>query len=338
MIPSALRSVLLVVALLGGCSSDANDGPRCSCRPGEVCFEGRTCRAVCASDSTCTQGLRCLDYATTKVCQCDVSLCSDREDCVSPLLMCREVVCSERVPCLDKTAICDSFARRCLPESGDCSSDEVCPTLPIEADRYASMACDAVTRTCRVAARLAKATVASTSGLVGVTKPAPGTLFDPSEDPVFAWSPVDDALLVQVLREAPKTAADLPRVVIWAASVVRGGPSQLQWSQGHAVVAGSWIAGPPPAPPVGGFYLWVQAVRADRLVAASELVPFAVGSAAPWRVEGDLCATDGTHEGCESPAFALACVDGRCHKLCGSKADCATECGLPVKGIRYCVL
>jgi hypothetical protein len=324
-------------AALAACGSDA--APGCDCYGEGVCYEDSTCVKTCTESSECDTGLSCVPYKQNSVCQCDVAACAEREDCISPLSPCRAVSCSKRVPCQDPAHVCDTFANRCLPVNGDCSEREVCPTLNPNARAGTIIECEPSTKLCSAKVKGIWPAFVSAPSKIAITLPEAGALISPDDLPRFEWDPPGRTSIVQVLTAVPTSAAEVLRFAVWGAALPRGAAAGVAWADGRPIANGQWYQQTAAAPAEGIYFVWVQQVDGESLLASSDFVPFAVGAQDPWKRPGNHCSVAGFPGDCTSLARPQACVRGTCRLICASDLDCAPRgCSPPEDGVRFCGL
>ncbi|MBN1608902.1 MAG: hypothetical protein JW940_19905 [Polyangiaceae bacterium] len=293
-------------------------------------MDNRSCAIVCATDQDCGAGLFCLPAGNLYACQCDPSRCGPRQICVSPTLPCENVPCSDSVPCESPTDYC--VLRRCYPLDGDCRSGGVCPTLE---DPSILTTCQADQGLCT--RQLAPVVLLANVPTLDVGQPAPGTVFPGGTEPSFAWEGAYPLVILLVLQPKPDWSGDFATTATWGAALPAG-INQARWGDGHSIQNGTWLSGQPGPVGDGIFYLQAQAFDTGSLVAASALLPFAVG-ASPWRTAGDLCSSD---DECSTPSAPMVCRDGFCKRQCASHLlDCGADgfCAAPdATGVRVCAI
>jgi hypothetical protein len=263
--------------------------------------------------------------------ECHQEDCGPREECLGKYGGCFEVECGSVTPCLDPSNICDESQLRCFPANGACSDEVVCPDFGISSTVAIDCGKD---KLCHATSKgaLLPAPVSAPAELA-IVSPNPGDHFATVDEIHIEW----DATVAVVLVELLKGDGDLPNSIVWGATLPLGGASSVDWTDGHSVVHGEWVSGHPNAINDGLYYVLVQAVKSQDLVAASLLVPIQLGTDSTWKDVGESCSQEGVPGDCFNPAAPQACVDGSCERVCASHADCAPlRCQAPIKGIRVC--
>jgi hypothetical protein len=164
------------------------------------------------------------------------------------------------------------------------------------------------------------------------------------DDVVVEWQAHSDASIALILAGMPDNVLDFPRLAIWGASRPAGasaGARPLHWSDGVAIVQGVW-EGPPLPPGDGPLYLQLLRVHRGSLVAASNVIPFHVGSGG-WPLPGSPCSDEDALPGsCAHPDIPMTCRNHVCARICLSNDDCACSscpvqtCTRPATGARVC--
>jgi hypothetical protein len=250
------------------------------------------------------------------------------------------VVCSARVPCANAADICEVETERCFPSNGDCRDGGACPAFGSALGDAATVECGSG-GLCRVRPKLSPPDFLDVDRAVTVRSPEPGHEYAPGDLPTIAWDAVAGAVTLVLVTDAtfPDSEQTLHDHAVWGAAL-REGQTRVTWGAGHPIRAGRWLDASPAAPASGRHYLIVQAVRRDDLAAVSVVVPFRVGTDAPWSVPGDRCVEPGVPGSCDNPGIILGCVAGRCRRVCASDADCdpSHRCQRPSGGLRVCSL
>jgi hypothetical protein len=252
---------------------------------------------------------------------CEQDRCRTGSECIAGT--CLPVLCGVHVPCSSSSDICDPSTHRCLPESGDCAVHG-CPAFePIQ--QLASIACEGSEKLCRTRLRPRRIADLPNAEIV-VTSPEPGQAIATEDALTMRWDAVQELVIVNVFDELPATVDrldELARHVIWGAVVLPSQAPRLTWADGYTVHDGIWQPGPPDPPEPNAHALLVVSVHDDRVLAASNLIAFWIGSDPAWRVPGELCADDvGIPGDCYNPAAPQACWRHQCRRLCSSNADC----------------
>lgn len=336
-ITAALLLAGIGVTILG-CGGEGNGWGCRECEGGgKVCYEPRrSCALPCNPSGGCSPGHRCVPYADASVCdpQCESDLCPENMECVGAT--CSTVACGRRVPCQTAGTFCELAVPRCVPLSGECAAATDCPTFP----GAFTVICEE--SFCRFKPLPVSPIKDAVETRVEVLRPRHGEVFTTPEAFVVEWvPPADAAVIVMVLDGIPHYWGALQSFARWGAAVaadVQRRSPQVRLADGRAIdgkwTEASWV-------PVldRRLYLLVAAYRSGELVAASELVPFRMGS--PWAMPGDAC-DQATVPPCDSAVDALMCQTGYCERVCGSNADCQSLgrlCGLPRdEGPRVCEL
>ena len=266
---------------------------------------------------------------------CDQSTCGPRQECDGPHGMCVTVECGSYVNCEDSADICDTSQGRCFPANGACLDGGLCPTFGIL--RSVSIACggDGLCHATEVGAAL-PAPVAATA-TISVAEPTAGSVFAAPQDIRVSWAATNTPTIVEILDDGATDQESLTKSIIWGSTLSQTAAPVVTWSEGHAVNNGSWAPKPQSSLTTGPYFVFVQAVDHDDLIAASVLIPIWVGTGAPWKNSGDSCSHQGVPGDCVNPARPQACFAGACAEVCASFSDCAPmTCQSPVDGYRVC--
>jgi hypothetical protein len=164
-----------------------------------------------------------------------------------------------------------------------------------------------------------------------------GVRFRWTADPGYS----NASTIVLVLDGYPQDKLDLVNRAVWGAALRPGVEGPLTIADGRLIIDGVWTAQPGALPRDRLLTLVVQIVSDGKLLADSNVVPFAVGHAFPLR--GDPCDPAVRPSACSSPMEAMSCnpATGTCERVCGSYRDCldmvpVRDCGLPRGNARYC--
>jgi hypothetical protein len=270
---------------------------------------------------------------------CDQSQCGPKKQCLGKYGSCVAVECGSVVLCEDPSKICDESQNRCFPSNGDCTNGEICPTFGIAS--AVSITCSAQDALCHavpVGATLSPPVSAKEP--IAVSEPTPGQVFDSATSVRFTWTAISTPVLVEILKGAVAKADDLSDSIVWGAAILKDDAPSVDWSRGQTVVDGSWESGSPRATlPDGPYFVLVQAVQLEELVAVSSQIPIWIGQGTSWTHVGDSCSKDGVPGSCWNPAEAQACVNSTCAKVCASQPDCTPlglSCQTPWNGFRTC--
>lgn len=344
-----MLGAVVVAVLVAGCDTSCfRCGDPCErCAEDEICHRWRGCRACaesveasvctdsCVGDVDCRDGEVCVVRDGVARCSpfCEPDRCGDGLDCTSPWGACASLSCSDRIAC-PSGELCDAPENTCRSPVGSCAVAEDCPTVHDYLREHAAVEC--IAGFCEVRAIPRRLPLPSTVAHIDVELPRVGELYPRAEDVVFRWAPVEAAAFLNVLGSAPVSREDAARDVLLSVPLDQ---SDDQWRLSEAPGVS--------LPMDRTLYFLVFAVRAGRVEAASDVVPFAVG-AEPWLRPGAPCddvdelpraSCDPTTDpaaclgDCENPVLPMICTTSGCQYLCLSDPRCIElgfgACALP---------
>jgi hypothetical protein len=214
---------------------------------------------------------------------------------------------------------CDNIHDACYPVNGRCQSDKDCPQF-----RYPEGVLDVFCGEdgyCTV--KRGSSTPEWLTNLanksIAVISPRPGDTLA-ADDVAFSWEEPNAPMLIYVLDRIPSSVPEFNTATLWATSIPVNGGTVASWNSGCTVKDGEWLPASPP--PTGTYYFFGVAVELSHVLAVSDLVPFAIGTASPWPRVDDSCEITGVPGGCDRPDIPQACVREACRRVCASHSDC----------------
>ena len=295
--------------------------------------------------------------------ECEQALCSTGSECVSPARACERVDCGRYVRCPDSASplYCDIAHHTCHRESGVCglvgNQNYGCPKPSAWTRSGVSIRCDQQdgdsVGTCRFDVSRPLAPILHDDDGNEIPRTLEFVAPDYGSgvaDPVLlelAFSGSSEVAFVVIMHAQPRLADEIVELADWAAALPRSARAKrrkVSWSAGHQLIEGAWQDGPGKLEPGKSYYAFAVAVVDGQPVAQSdELLLFQIGpgypTAAKTACDEDITDPAAAAAACYHPTDVLACIAGRCERLCLSRDDCSSQHGCELDetlGVRYC--